>query len=144
MCAHLTAHAHKLAQRVADYHHIVGTLLFPPVSEESKEPTTIYSTSHLFFFGDLNFRIALPSSETFDLERSLSTDVERKKLAEFDQLVFERDIKRSSFYALREGEFWRFKCSYKYRIGAVDHYEYVIPCCFVSWPYLTRILDWTG
>ena len=28
MCAHLTAHAHKNACRIQDYHHIVGSLLF--------------------------------------------------------------------------------------------------------------------
>ncbi len=46
VCAHLTAHAERLAQRIDNYNHIVGTLLFP---SPSSPPTTIYSTSHLFF-----------------------------------------------------------------------------------------------
>lgn len=53
VCAHLTAHAEKVADRIADYNHIVGTLLFPPSPGAlSNAPSTIYDSSHLFFFGD--------------------------------------------------------------------------------------------
>ncbi|PCH37835.1 skeletal muscle/kidney enriched inositol 5-phosphatase [Wolfiporia cocos MD-104 SS10] len=131
VCAHLTAHEHKLAQRIADYHHIVGTLLFPPVpSSESQEPTTIYSTSHLFFFGDLNFRLALPPSHPVatmshtDFARLLSDEVERPAVKEFDQLYTERDVKGSIFVGFREGDFCRFKCSYKYKLGEVDKFDF--------------------
>ncbi|KAK7054688.1 hypothetical protein VNI00_003151 [Paramarasmius palmivorus] len=63
VCAHLTAHEEKLPHRIADFHHIVGTLLFPPVpGSESTEPSTMYATSHLFFVGDLNFRVSVPTS----------------------------------------------------------------------------------
>lgn len=133
MCAHLTAHAPKLANRIDDYNHIVGSLLFPPLpASESSAPTTMFSTSHLFFFGDLNFRLALPPTHAFAareqlpaLAQALATEDGRVALKEYDQLVVERDVKGTVFQGFREGEFWHFKCSYKYRLGKVDEYEYV-------------------
>lgn len=133
VCAHLTAHAYKNASRIEDYHNIVGTLLFPPLpASQSKAPTTVFSTSHLFFFGDLNFRLSLPPTHAFAapdqlaaLAQSLSTDEGRSALKEYDQLVIERDVNGTIFHGFREGEFWRFKCSYKYKLGEVDTYECV-------------------
>ena len=141
MCAHLTAHAHKNASRVQDYHTIVGNLLFPPLpGSQSKAPTTMFSTSHLFFFGDLNFRLSLPPTHALaapdqlsTLVHTLSTEEGRSSLKEFDQLVTERDLKGTIFHSFREGEFWRFKCSYKYKLGEVDLYECVYP------PYTYRL-----
>ncbi|KAH9945900.1 Endonuclease/exonuclease/phosphatase [Epithele typhae] len=132
VCAHLTAHAHLNARRVQDYHHIARTLLFPPLpgSPPHSAPTTMFASSHLFFFGDLNFRLELPSTHTLAaperlpaLSEALSHDEGRMPLKEFDQLVIERDVKRTIFHGFREGEFWRFKCSYKYRLGEVDQYD---------------------
>ncbi|OBZ69353.1 Inositol polyphosphate 5-phosphatase OCRL-1 [Grifola frondosa] len=131
VCAHLTAHPHNLACRIEDYHQIVGTLLFPPLaSSESRSLTTIYSTSHLFFFGDLNFRLAIPPVHDLadptrwsSLVQSLSDEDGRQSLKDFDELLVERDIKGSIFYGLKEGEFWKFKCSYKYELGEVDKYD---------------------
>ena len=98
-----------------------------------KDPTTMFSTSHLFFFGDLNFRLSLPPTHAFaapaqlsNLVQALTTDEGRSSLREYDQLVIERDVKGTIFQTFREGEFWRFKCSYKYKLGQVDHYEYGI------------------
>ncbi|KIK49244.1 hypothetical protein CY34DRAFT_797194 [Suillus luteus UH-Slu-Lm8-n1] len=130
VCAHLTAHEPKLAQRVADYHHIVGTLLFPPPpSSPSSSPTTMYSTSHLFFLGDLNFRITIPpprphvqTSQSYDVLAMLKDDASREQLKEFDQLLNQRR-KGTAFIGLREGPFWTFKCTYKYKIGEVDRYN---------------------
>ena len=37
-----------------------------------------------------------------------------------------------AFVGFHEGEFWKFKCSYKYKPGEVDRYRYVlasIPLC---------------
>ncbi|KAH9857133.1 Endonuclease/exonuclease/phosphatase [Lenzites betulinus] len=131
VCAHLTAHAPKLANRIDDYNHIVGSLLFPPLpASESSAPTTMFSTSHLFFFGDLNFRLALPPTHAFAareqlpaLAQALATEDGRVALKEYDQLVVERDVKGTVFQGFREGEFWHFKCSYKYRLGKVDEYD---------------------
>ncbi|KIK57644.1 hypothetical protein GYMLUDRAFT_228608 [Collybiopsis luxurians FD-317 M1] len=129
VCAHLTAHQGYLSHRIADFHHIVGTLLFPPLpTSQDTSPTTIYSTSHLFFLGDLNFRLDLPSSHPMfkdpvaHVSEALKESNTRETLKEFDQLLVERR-KRTIFVGFREGEFWQFKCSYKYHLGAVDHYH---------------------
>ncbi|THH14853.1 hypothetical protein EW146_g5539 [Bondarzewia mesenterica] len=125
------AHEPNLAQRIADYHHIVGSLLFLPLADSSASspPTTIYSTSHLFFLGDLNFRLSLPPfhalagiNQRDNLLSALSTNEGREELKEFDQLLIEHR-KNTILQGLREGEFWRFQCSYKYNIGDVDRYN---------------------
>lgn len=134
VCAHMTAHAHKLAQRVNDFHYITNSLLFPPLpGSGSSAPTTMYSTSHLFFFGDLNFRLtSLPVEATLSRDQKelainavLHDEDSRKELVKLDQLVIERDLKGTIFAGLREGEFWKFKCTYKYKLGEVDKYECV-------------------
>lgn len=130
--AHLTAHTKNLQQRIDNYHYIVNSLLFPPLpSSSSPSPSTIYSTSHLFFFGDLNFRLtsipedpAIPPQE--HINALLHNDDSRRVLSVLDQLVIERDTKKTVFEGLREGEFWKFKCTYKYKLGEVDKYECVI------------------
>ncbi|OJA18421.1 hypothetical protein AZE42_06988 [Rhizopogon vesiculosus] len=130
VCAHLTAHEPKLARRVADYHHIVGSLLFPPLpSSPSSCLTTMYATSHLFFLGDLNFRVTLPPSHSppqasnpYDILAMLKDDASREQLKEFDQLLNQRR-KGAAFIGLREGPFWTFKCTYKYKLGEVDRYK---------------------
>ncbi|KAI0281361.1 inositol polyphosphate phosphatase [Russula aff. rugulosa BPL654] len=130
VCAHLTAHDYNLASRIADYHHIVGSLLFPPLpGSDSGAPTTMYSTSHLFFLGDLNFRLDLPPTSPFAgrasvqrIEAALDTQSGRDELKEFDQLRQER-AKNAIFHGLQEAEFWSFKCTYKYEIGEVDKYS---------------------
>jgi len=130
VCAHLNAHDYNLARRIQDWRHIVGTLLFSPLpNSSSKAPSTIYSTSHLFFFGDLNFRVVLPPSHPLhDLTKSpefadaLSEASTRENLKDFDQLHVEKQ-KGTIFVGLTEGEFWNFKCSYKYKLGEVDKYS---------------------
>ncbi|EMD38292.1 hypothetical protein CERSUDRAFT_104892 [Gelatoporia subvermispora B] len=127
VCAHLVAHAHHLEWRKRNFHHIVSTLLFPPLpGSSSNAPTTIYSTSHLFFFGDLNFRLAFPSDSDHpaNILRTLSHEDTRETLKQYDQLVIERDVNQSIFAGLREGDFWKFKCSYKYKLGEVDRYDF--------------------
>ncbi|KAJ7271963.1 inositol polyphosphate phosphatase [Mycena haematopus] len=127
VCAHLTAHAEKVASRIADWHHIVGTLLFPSAAGT---PTTLYDTSHLFLLGDLNFRVVLPpehplkGAKSVVVGQELSKESTREELKEYDQLLLERRNPAShAFVGLREGEFWRFKCSYKYQLGEVDKYS---------------------
>ncbi|KAF8623477.1 hypothetical protein AX15_006261 [Amanita polypyramis BW_CC] len=129
VCAHLTAHAHRLQQRVVDYDHIVRTLLFPPVPGSQTE-STIYATSHLFFLGDLNFRLDIPSSHAlWQVKKSprfgecLSSEETREEIRRFDQLTIEKR-KGTIFVGLHEGEFWRFKCSYKYQLGEVDRFDH--------------------
>nr|GAT60071.1 inositol polyphosphate phosphatase [Mycena chlorophos] len=128
VCAHLTAHAEKLRNRIADWHHIVGTLLF--TSPESKTArTTLYHTSHLFLVGDLNFRVVLPPEHPLKgapsaIGQALTAQSARDAFKEYDQLSVERrNPANQLFVGLREGEFWKFKCSYKYTIGQVDRYS---------------------
>lgn len=41
---------------------------------------------------------------------------------EYDQLT--REVRKGNiFQGLHEGDFWKFKCSYKYQIGEVDQYS---------------------
>ncbi|KIM79740.1 hypothetical protein PILCRDRAFT_98152 [Piloderma croceum F 1598] len=129
VCAHLTAHEPNLARRIADYNHIVGSLLFDPLpSSASLSKTTMYSTSHLFFLGDLNFRVSLPEPHPLSQQLKTSTaetlnkESTREELKEYDQLLRERR-KGSAFIGLKDGEFWKFQCSYKYQLGAVDKYS---------------------
>ncbi|TRM62596.1 Endonuclease/exonuclease/phosphatase [Schizophyllum amplum] len=126
VCAHLTAHAEKVAHRVADFHHIVGTLLFPPSPGASGHlSSTIYDTSHLFFFGDLNFRLDIPPADSPAAATAvtLMDDSEQlHTLKAYDQLTNEKQ-RRTAFLGFHEGEFWKFKATYKCIIGAVDRYN---------------------
>ena len=132
VCAHLTAHDYNLASRISDYHYIAGSLLFPPLpGSPSGTSTTMFSTSHLFFLGDLNFRLDLPPTSPYAgranvhrVEAALDTQSGREELKEFDQLLQERR-KHTVFHGFRESEFWAFKCSYKFKIGEVDKYRFV-------------------
>jgi hypothetical protein len=113
----LTAHEQNLEKRISDYNHIVRTLLFDatPLSTSPSSLTSMYSTSHLFAFGDLNFRLSLPRSHALyakdkraELLESLSSEFGRESLKDFDQLYLERKRGRA-FLGFREGEFWNFK-----------------------------------
>lgn len=122
VCAHLTAYEQKLPQRIADYNWIVGSLIFPPLPislSSSRKPstalTTIYDTSHLFFFGDLNFRLDLPETHPLrgpnnhdSLVSALDSESKREDLKEYDQLRVEQK-KGAVCVGLREGDFWKFK-----------------------------------
>ncbi|KAJ3571059.1 hypothetical protein NP233_g4003 [Leucocoprinus birnbaumii] len=126
--AHLTPFDHKVARRNADYEWIVRSLLFPPIIPGDRH-STIYGTSHLFFLGDLNYRLELPKthpqyaiSRLPEFTKALSSEKIREELKEYDQLTIEKR-KGNVFIALHEGEFWKFKCSYKYKLGQVDKYN---------------------
>ena len=141
----MTAYAEKVADRIADYNHIVGTLLFPPSpGAPSNAPSTIYDSSHLFFFGDrecyhpvhdvlptdicffpVNFRLDLPNSLAPPASSGYSLMDNNEQLQElkvYDQLSNEKQ-RRTAFIGLHEGEFWKFKATYKCIIGAVDKYK---------------------
>lgn len=127
VCAHLTAHEPKLAHRIADYHHIVGSLLFDAPSPSAPQTkSTIYATSHLFFLGDLNFRLALPHTHApvASVVGHMHEESAREALKEYDQLLVARR-QGAVCVGLREGAFWQFQCSYKYLLGEVDRYRCV-------------------
>jgi hypothetical protein len=122
VCAHLTADEEKNARRLADYHYITRSLLFNPLHSATpcvERPSTIFDTSHLFFFGDLNFRLELPKSHPHrtahqkgEFAQVLDSHDERLRLTEYDQLVHAKRC-GSAFVGLREGEFWKFKCRWR-------------------------------
>ena len=123
--AHLAAHLTHLQQRIADYQHIAQTLLFKEPSVASKV-SNMYNTTHLFFFGDLNFRIDPPKSLMREsLEAMVRTEEGRDELRQFDQLSVVRS-QGKALVGLREGEFWKFQCTYKYKHGQVDQYQYAL------------------
>lgn len=102
----------------------MGSLVFPPLPASPSSPrkpsagqTTVYDTSHLFFFGDLNFRLELPEAHPLrgpdkhtSLVTALDSESEREELKEYDQLRVEQK-KGTVFTGLREGDFWKFKVS---------------------------------
>lgn len=130
--AHFTAHVPNAAHRQRDWEHIVSTLLF---TGPDGSLSSIYDTSHLFFHGDLNFRLHIPRDFQADgaflgapnnhelLVERLQTDAGREQLKEFDELVLARRDGTPLLQGLSEGPFWRFKCSYKFAHGAVDRYD---------------------
>ncbi|KAI6132129.1 inositol polyphosphate phosphatase [Pisolithus croceorrhizus] len=119
VCAHLTAHEPYLAYRIADYNHIVRTLLFPPMSSSADQrAATIYSTVTPFLLWS-------PGNERPLHEEAvsmLSDEKSREALKEFDQL---RRAWRDGqvLMGLKEGPFWTFKCTYKYKLGEIDKYN---------------------
>jgi hypothetical protein len=56
---------------------------------------------------------------------TLNKESIREELKEYDQLLLERR-KGTAFVGLKDGEFWKFQCSYKYQLGEVDKYRYSI------------------
>lgn len=89
--------------------------------------TTLLDTSHLFFLGDLNFRLNFPAGNPFvtcrdDLWAALNSDEGRSNLKEYDELLSARK-RKEVFVGMHEGEFWRFKCTYKYKLREVDRYK---------------------
>jgi hypothetical protein len=130
VCAHLTPHAHNVPARLRDWRRIVGTLLFPSLTARGAA-ATLYESSHVFVLGDLNFRVVLPPdhhladvARTLRFAAVLEAAHEREAIKDHDQLLAERR-KGNVFVGLREGNFWDFKCSYKYALGEVDEYR----CC---------------
>ncbi|KZO97869.1 inositol polyphosphate phosphatase [Calocera viscosa TUFC12733] len=113
--AHLAAHTYNLSQRLRDFQTIVSQLLFSPV-DGTTAPSQIYATSHLFLFGDLNFRL----SQAPESSQLLSQDG-REQLREYDQLYMAKEAGRT-LHGLQEGEFWRFRPTYKYVLGSEDQY----------------------
>lgn len=78
----------------------------------------MYSTSHLFTFGDFNFRISFPKDHEFSgknqrpaVLEALSTEEGRERLKEYDQLTVAQKTGKV-FQGLKEGDFWKFKVCY--------------------------------
>ena len=131
--AHLTAHSPNYEQRTQDWADIISSTLFPPLPEsKSKEYSTIYDSTHLFFFGDLNFRLDVPKSlNRSEMERMIRTVEGRKQLLQYDQLV--RAQREGRIPLMKEAMLWDFQPTYKFLLKHVDKYRYVL----ISFPSRT-------
>lgn len=117
--AHLAAHDHGLQRRNADYQTIVRRLLF---RSSSGDLETIYDSSHLFFMGDLNYRLSLNNPSTIRLQ-TLSHKIHfgLDSLAAHDTLTQEHDAGKV-LHGLREGRL-TFKPTYKYKAKKGNTYK---------------------
>ena len=132
--AHLTAHLPNYERRTQDWANIISSTLFPPLpGSESKAFSTIYDSAHLFFFGDLNFRLDVPKSlARSEMERMIRTVEGRKQLVQYDQLV--RAQREGSIPVMKEPALWDFQPTYKCLLKHVDAYRYVHVSAFpVPW-----------
>lgn len=123
--AHLTAHLPNYERRAQDWADIISSMLFPPLpGSKSKTHSTIYDSTHLFFFGDLNFRLDVPKSlDRPDFERMARTVEGRKQLLQYDQLV--RAQRENRIPSMSEAPLWDFQPSYKFLLKHVDKYRSV-------------------
>jgi len=100
-------------------------MLFPPLPEsKSVAYSTIYDSTHLFFFGDLNFRLDIPKSlNRSEMEQMIRTVEGRKQLLQYDQLV--RAQREGRIPPMKEATLWDFQPTYKFLLKHVDKYRYV-------------------
>ncbi|WAR51861.1 hypothetical protein PtB15_1B297 [Puccinia triticina] len=133
--AHLAAHDSGIIARNRDYQTIVSRLLF----ETAHGHHTIYDTNHLFFMGDLNYRISLTPLGTSNL-KPIDREALNKTFQEgrHSSLFLEHDTLSHQhacgnvLVGLREAPI-TFKPTYKYKLNAGDQ--------FVSFEH--RLPGWT-
>lgn len=134
--AHLEAYDHNIPRRNAQYQRILSSLVF-----NSTDPLTtsqqIFDTSHLFFMGDLNYRLskqpppgALQENNMFG--NVLELEKSRMGMLDTDTLRQEQREGRA-FGGLREGDLTRFAPTYKRIVGQVEGYsKYVDRITFLT------------
>lgn len=138
---HLEAHDRNIARRNDQYQNILSSLLF--TSRDSlTPPRQVTDTSHLFFMGDLNYRLSsLPSlaagqpregrlgsggmantAPQAGLGDTVELEKERAEMFALDTL--QAQIKKGNvFGGLREGRVVDFAPTYKRVVGQVDGYS---------------------
>lgn len=105
-------------------------MLFSAVSRQGQY-ATIYDSTHLFLFGDLNFRLTKPGADHLKTSGLVTTDVlhlndsiaGRRELKQHDQLSRAQN-EGKAFLGLREGELEQFPLTYKYVTGTLNTYRY--------------------
>jgi hypothetical protein len=128
----LAAHDKNLAERNANYRQILSSMLFTPSSSLDR-PLRVWQTSHIFFLGDLNYRLATAPTglegalkeSSLRLEGSGDASVlakERQKLVALDTLK-QQQAQGKAFTFLSEGSLENFAPTYKRIIGQVDGYN---------------------
>lgn len=112
--SHLAAHQNNVAGRNADFHNICARLKF---TDRSKQPYDMFAHDHLFWLGDLNYRINM-NDYALVYQR---IDVEDwDGLLAADQLIIEKAAGRA-FKQFEEGRI-DFAPTYKYQPGT-NKYE---------------------
>ncbi|CAL4061657.1 unnamed protein product, partial [Meganyctiphanes norvegica] len=104
--SHMAAHVEEYERRNEDHDCILQRTSFS--LNINSPPKTIKDHEHIYFFGDMNYRI---QPGDFDI-KELASSGEHKLLLENDQLNQQRKIKRV-FHDFKEGEI-TFKPSFKY------------------------------
>eukprot|EP00026_Physarum_polycephalum_P003984 Phypoly_transcript_04001.p1 GENE.Phypoly_transcript_04001~~Phypoly_transcript_04001.p1 ORF type:complete len:604 (+),score=58.19 Phypoly_transcript_04001:159-1970(+) len=109
VAAHFAAHQEKIEDRNSNYREIVDGIQIG-----KKNIDMLNQFHHMFWFGDLNYRIELFREEVLSLLR-LGNKGATQKLLDADQLGRER-AKHAVFYSWFEGPIL-FNPTYKYEIG---------------------------
>lgn len=110
--AHMAAHVEEFERRNEDHDCILQRTQFS--LNINSPPKTIKDHEHIFFFGDMNYRI---QPGNFDI-KELANSGDYKLLLENDQLNQQRKIKRV-FHNFQEGHI-NFKPSFKYDLFCDD------------------------
>lgn len=134
--SHLAADSSQVERRNQDFQDICRRIGFP-IGTPNDRPTqlnspifktnamslprnprmlTIFDADHLFWLGDLNYRIALPVKQVVDKLNEGNLD----HLLRFDQLKLQQ-LSGKAFSEFTEGEI-RFTPTYKYDIGT-DNFD---------------------
>lgn len=115
VAAHFAAHQEKVEDRNSNYSEIIGGIRIG-----KKNIDLLNQFHHIFWFGDLNYRIDLFREEVLTLLK-LEDKVAQKKLSDADQLAREME-KQNVFYGWSEGPI-KFNPTYKYEIGSREYTE---------------------
>eukprot|EP00003_Mantamonas_plastica_P024049 TRINITY_DN4435_c0_g1_i5.p1 TRINITY_DN4435_c0_g1~~TRINITY_DN4435_c0_g1_i5.p1 ORF type:complete len:739 (+),score=291.14 TRINITY_DN4435_c0_g1_i5:489-2705(+) len=137
VCSHLAAHQTKIADREEDYIQIIRNLKLGPNDDQELVPAKFH---HLFFFGDLNYRIDMPRQSVISLIENKEYDI----LLKSDQLLTVRE-NNELYGGFDEGAI-EFAPTYKMVRGETQQYEEKkerIPsyCDRIMWLTMPGFLD---
>ncbi|KAI8826160.1 Endonuclease/exonuclease/phosphatase [Fimicolochytrium jonesii] len=105
-----TAYAHANPW-VASFYDARQSALATISEQAGKNIATIFDADHLFFFGDLNYRVSLPDTDV----KAIINKGDVTQLLKFDQLLIEQRAKRA-FQDFKEAPI-TFVPTFKYDIG---------------------------
>ncbi|XP_076049020.1 type II inositol 1,4,5-trisphosphate 5-phosphatase-like isoform X2 [Oratosquilla oratoria] len=110
--AHLAAHVEEYDRRNEDYDSIIARTSFTSHKNINSPPKSIKDHDHIYFFGDLNYRINPGNYNIKEMIELGQYDI----LLKNDQLTQQRNIERV-FHGFTEGEI-TFRPSYKYALNS--------------------------
>jgi len=127
VCSHLAAHQNKTEDRNEHFRAIVRGLT-PSIRQINNTSIDITNQfDHLFWIGDLNYRIELPREEVMEFiaEKNWNALLRR------DQL--KREIEQNTAFMNFEEEIIVFKPTYKFSIGSSSEYSEEKPVRVPAW-----------